>query len=269
MRKWLALAACCLGLTADLGAAGARYGMTREEVEAALGKPAAELMRGPRLILRYPRNGTVELEKGVVVRLTGVPVDDGTPPPPTTTIPADSAFTLDELTEPALEPPIAIPRIGGQDLVAVTQQIEASRNRELMRIVPGPLQFWSTLVVGLVIRSLVTIVVLKFAFKWSDVHADWIQMVIPALADTCSQAAINAAAYALWHTNQLFYVDIGVSYFVLVGVLMKTTHACTLQRAVAVATVAKFASFITWILIAAALLSLLAGSGPPLPAAPR
>ncbi len=260
MPKWLALAACWLGLVASLWAAGARYGMTRAEVEAALGAPAAELTRGPRLILRYPRNGTVELEHGVVVKLTGVPVDDGTPPPPTTTLPPNLNYTLEDLPNLEMRPGTAAPRASTQELMAATERLEASRDQQLVSLVPGPLVYWSTLLVGLVIRALVTIVVLKFAFRWCDVHADWIQMVIPALADTGTQAAINGAAYALWHTNRLFNVDTGIAYFVLIGVLLKTTHACTLQRAVAVATAAKFASFVTWILISAALLNLMAGS---------
>ena len=260
MGRWLALATCWLGLTVCLWAGGVRYGMSREQVEAALGKPIAELVRGPRLILRYPRNGTVEIEKGVVVRLSGVPVDDGTP---TTTTPQSATFTLDELTAAEPARAVNVPRMGTQDLVAVTKRMEENRDRQLLALVPGPPQFWSALAAGLLIRALVTVAVLKFAFKWSDVHAEWLQMIIPALADTLSQAGISAGVYALWHTNQLFNVDVAVSYFVLIGVLMKTTHACTLQRAVAVATAAKFASFVTWILISAALLNLLAGSGKP------
>ncbi len=262
MGRWLALATCWLATVVSLCAGGVRYGMTRDEVVAALGKPTAELTRGPRLILRYPRNGTVELEKGVVVRLSGVPIDDGTAPPTTTVLPRDEeAFTLDDLaTDQAKPPALDLPRIGTQDLVAVTEQIEANRNQELRALVPSPLFFWSGLLVGMVVRSLVTVLALKFAFKWCDVHADWIQMIIPALADAGSQALINGAAFALWHVSQLYYVDVGISYFVLIGVLMKTTHACTLQRAVGVATAAKFASFMVWILISAALLSLMVPS---------
>jgi hypothetical protein len=103
---------------------------------------------------------------------------------------------------------------------------------------------------------LVTAVILKFAFKWSDVHADWSQMFIPALADSITQSVIAAAVYALWKTNHLFFLDTAASYFVLLGVLMKTTHACTLQRAVAVAGAAKLGSIIIWTFISVALLHL-------------
>ena len=260
MPKRLALVAWWLGLVASLWAGGARYGMTREEVVAALGAPAAELTRGPRLILRYPRNGTVELENGVVVRLNGVPVDDGTPPPPTTAPPPNPNYTLEDLPNLEMRQGTAAPRASTQELMAATERLEQGRDKQLLAMVPAPLVYWSSLLVGLVIRALVTVVVLKFAFRWCDVHADWNQMIIPALADTGTQAAINAAAYALWHTNRLFNVDTGIAYFVLIGVLLKTTHACTLPRAVAVATAAKFASCVTWILISAALLNLMAGA---------
>jgi hypothetical protein len=43
---------------------------------------------------------------------------------------------------------------------------------------------------------------------------------------------------------------------VLLGVLMKTTHACTLQRAVAVAGAAKLASVVIWTFLSVALLHL-------------
>jgi hypothetical protein len=109
---------------------------------------------------------------------------------------------------------------------------------------------------GLLVRTLVTAVVLKMAFKWSDVHADWSQMFIPALADSITQSVIAAAVYALWKTNQLFFLDTAASYFVLLGVLMKTTHACTLQRAVAVTGAAKLASVVMWTFLSVALLHL-------------
>src|SRR5512142_958637 len=113
MRRWLALATCWLAMAVSLCAGGVRYGMTRAEVVAALGKPLADLTRGPRLILRYPRNGTVELEQGVVVRLSGVPIDDGTAPPTTTVRRSDEgAFTLDELATDQAKPVLELPRIG-------------------------------------------------------------------------------------------------------------------------------------------------------------
>jgi len=258
MGKRLALLACWLGLSAGLWAGGARYGMTRAEVEAALGQPTAALTRGPRFVLLYPRNGVVELEGGVVVKLSGVPVDDGTRARPAAP-PATTITTLEEdLARAAPAARVEHFREENRRLLREAQQtLAGGHDRELLAAIPNPSRFWSGLGFGLLFRTLVTVVVLKVAFKWSDVHADWSQMFLPALADTFSQAGVSATAFAVWHTTRLFYVDVGISYFVLLGVLMKTTHACTLSRAVAVAGAAKLASFVIGVLIAAALLNLM------------
>ena len=143
-------------------------------------------------------------------------------------------------------------------LEEATEKLAASHDNVQLDLRPKPARFWTGLIVGLVVRALFTVVVLKLAFKWSDVHADWGQMFIPALADTVTQSGISAAAFALWKTTQLFYIDSAISYFVLLGVLMKTTHACTLQRAVAVAGAAKLTSLVLWAAISVVLTHLLA-----------
>jgi hypothetical protein len=81
-------------------------------------------------------------------------------------------------------------------------------------------------------------------------------MWLPALADTLSRSLIAALAMLLWHTSQLFHVDDCIAYFVLLFTLMKTTHACTLPRAVGVAMAAKITSIIVWTLLAVILLNL-------------
>ncbi len=139
---------------------------------------------------------------------------------------------------------------------AITERLEEQHGKMDIALVPTPRVFWTGAVIGWVCRILITIVVLKIAFKWSDVHADWIQMVIPAAADTVTQSVIQGVAFAVWKTDQLFHLDAAISYFVLLGVLMKTTHACTLSRAVAVAGAAKLASLVMWALISVMILHL-------------
>jgi hypothetical protein len=258
MGKNLALLTLWTGLTISLWAGGIRYGMSRAEVETALGKPVSVLSQGPRLILLYPKSGRVELEQGVVVKLTGVPVEDEPPAPPPPAAAAKPTPSKENAARAAAEAKIEKARQENQRLIEeATEKLAESHNKVPLVIGPSPRQFWSTLVAGLVFRTLVTVVVLKIAFKWNDMHADWGQMYLPALADTATQAGIGAAAYTLWRADHLFYVDAAVSYFVLLGVLMKTTHACTLQRAVAVAGAAKLSSLVMWALISVVLLNLL------------
>jgi hypothetical protein len=265
MRKWTVLLVLCLSLGASLWGKGIRYGMSQAEVEAILGKPAAVLTKGPRLVLLYPKNGRIELEQGVAVSIANVPVDiensSASPvpaPPARTDTAAPSPPTEEEQAQAVAEA-----RVGQHQkeiqrrLEEVTEKLSEGQGRVPFKIGPTPEEFWTGLAAGFVLRTLLTAVVLKMAFKWSDVHADWGQMFIPALADTVTQAVIGAVVYAFWRTDQLFHLDVAVSYFVLLGVLMKTTHAGTLQRAVAVAGAAKLASIVMWALLSVMILNLL------------
>ena len=67
MGRFAALLALFLSLTIGAWAAGVRYGMSRAEVEEALGTPTAELKQGARFVLLYPKAGRVEFEGDVVV----------------------------------------------------------------------------------------------------------------------------------------------------------------------------------------------------------
>ncbi len=266
--------------------------MTRAEVEAALGKPSAALTMGNRLVLLYPNGGRIEFEQGVVITAVKVPVDTSaspapaspaptTPPapapasPPAAVAPPPAAPPAAQATLPAPQPAAQAPAPKTEDaqakaeaemerarqenqrrMEAITERLEEQHGKMNIEVGPSPRIFWTSAVIGWVCRIVITIVVLKMAFKWSDVHADWIQMVIPAVADTVTQSLVQGVAFALWKTDQLFHIDAAISYFVLLGVLMKTTHACTLARAVAVAGAAKLASLVMWALISVLILHL-------------
>ena len=238
--------------------------MNRAEVEAALGKPTAALTKGTRLVLVYPHGGRVELEQGGVTTAVNVAMDTGTADAPAATSPAP--------LEPKVEAPppktdaaqakaeAKMERLRQENqrrLEEITERLEADHGKVHITLGPRPGEFWKVIAVGWLCRILITVVVLKAAFKWSDVHADWGQMFIPALADALTQSGIQAAVYAIWKTDQLFHLDAAVSFFVLLGVLMKTTHACTLQRAVAVAGAAKLASLVMWALLSVIILQLM------------
>jgi len=258
---WLLLAPLLL-------AKGVRYGMTPEEVEAALGKPAARLTQGERLVFVYPKSGRVEFEKNEAVRILNVALDSGEPAP------AAAPAAPPARPGAAAKPPARVPQTdetGAIDdakaqkaradfqrrLEQATERMEADAHKLPVGLTIDPARFWPAFVADLVLHALFTVAVLKLAFKWSDVHADWSQMILPALADTLTQAVIRGAAFALWKVENLYYIDTGISYFVLLFVLMKTTHACTLQRAVTVAGAAKLASIVLTALVTMVLLNLL------------
>jgi hypothetical protein len=265
MRQCAFILVVCLSLGVSLWGKGVRYGMSQAEVEVILGKPAAVLTKGSRLVLLYPKSGRIELEQNAAVSIANLPIDTGEsiassapPKPARTDIAPEPAPTEDDQAQAAADAKLERRRQEIQRrMEEATEKLSADSGKTPFVVGPSPSQFWSGLVAGLVFRTLLTVVVLKMAFKWSDVHADWVQMFLPALTDTATQAIIRTAVYTLWRTDQLFHLDVAVSYFVLLWVLMKTTHACTLPRAVAVAGAAKLASIVMWALVSIMILNLL------------
>ncbi len=257
MGKPLALLACWLGLTVGLWAGGVQYGMNRGQIEAALGKPIAVLNRGPRLILLYPGRGRVELERGVVVSLVGVAADDGTPEAAVAAAAKAASISEEDIAEIDARQRAEKIRLENRRLIEETRAtLAGSHDKELLTAVRRPREFWSGLAAGLFVRALVTVGVLKLAFLGGAGRAGWGQLILSALADTITQAATGAAAFALWRADHVFYLDVAVSYFVLAGVLWLTTRTCTLGRAAAVAGIAKLVSFALWALIWAVFRSL-------------
>lgn len=262
-------------------------GMSQAEVEGLLGKPNSVLHRGKRTLLLYPQKGRVEFEEGRAVLFSNVhaptsgsvttdatnkpgessPAAEKAQAKATTQATADAAAKSTGIPTSKAFAPAKSNELTEDDNSEIARQ-QAALADSLTRLSekPGSLDserptpavgFWTSLLVECVVRILVTVVVLKLAFRWADVHADWGQMWLPALADSLTRAGIAAAALHFWHTTELLHIDDGVSYFVLLLTLMRTTHACTLPRAVAVAMAAKLASLVIWVLLAAVLLSLL------------
>ncbi len=255
----LAVMVCAICVTHALGA-GVAVGMERSDVETALGKPSAILQRDDRLILVYPKNGRVELAKGRVVEMANVPLSDEVFEVPETTKPVtppagNHADESDDETSIALESKSASPGISTppHDEYAKDDHDAEDEDSESAGLPILPL-----LIVA-ACRTVVMIVVLKLAFKWADVHADWSQMIAPALSDTVVRIAIVLIAEKALGITDLFYADEALAYLALIFVLTKTTHACTLSRALAVAAAAKLTSIVVGSLIVVMVLSLLAG----------
>jgi len=116
---------------------------------------------------------------------------------------------------------------------------------------------WVVMLLQALLSLPVTVVVLKYAFKWCDVDADWSQMWLPALVDTVVRGAVQGTAEALWGVDTLFYLDEGLAFFALLFVLIKTTHACTAARAIGVAFAAKFVGIVVWAILSVFILGLL------------
>lgn len=269
MKMWLACLSFLLCTVISL-AAGISEGMSRQEVETRLGRPLSTLDKGETTILRYPNQGRVEFVAGKVVRMTHVPrLDDSAPTPAQvasepapTEVPVKTVPEIREKappSEPEPESEWAINTKAQQEFEAAVERLanppqtgSSGLLAEDMGLVASPTHFWLHLVVALFVHVAVGMVVLKLAFAWTEVHADWLQMFFPALAAALSGALVRGVAYALWHTEHLFYLDDAVSYGVLFFALLKATHACTWQRAAGVAMASKLMSMVIWVFLSVA-----------------
>ena len=259
-----------------LGAAGIREGMSRAEVEAELGLPLSSMAVGDRLILNYPDNGRVELEGGRVTRVVRVRHQDDPATPEDlaaqAAAQAEAAARAAEEAEAAEEAKWEKESAAAEAEWAKAQdesrgQIESAVERlsgDQERLAQGgavedfglaspAAHFWPELLVAVLIQVAVGMVILKLAFAWTDVHADWGQMFLPALAAAGSGALVRAGAFAFLGTQQLFHLDDAISYGVLLFTLMKTTHACTLARAAGVAMATKLMAIVVWTFLGVAL----------------
>ncbi len=275
MRKTLACLAFLLWTVAG-AAAGIREGMSRAEVEAELGKPLSVMTQGDTAVLSYPNRGRVELVKDRVTDIVRVRRQDD-PPTPEEAAAAAAAKAEEEaraaLAAEAAEAAKAEKEAAAAEAAWAKQNADAQRKMEAAveslsaehgnpgagiaagDLMPqsSPAHFWLELAVSLAVQTGVGMVILKLAFKWADVHADWDQMLWPALAAACAGAAVRAAVYAAWNTTECFHVDDAISYFALLITLLKATHACTWQRAVGVAAAAKLMSIVVWVFLSVAI----------------
>ena len=265
LASWLLAAVC-----AD--AEGVREGMTRAEVEAEVGKPLSVLARGETTVMRYPNDGRVELVDGKVTRVVRVrhASDPATPEEVAAEEAAKAAKAESEAAkakaaadakaevesskagaEAQRELESAVDRMTEEHAAAPTATMGELGMRE------SPSRFWTLLGVGALVQVGVGMVILKLAFKWADVHADWSQMLWPALAGMAGGVAVRAVGYAALGVSEFFRVDDAVSYLALLAALLKTTHACTWQRAIAVAAAAKLMTLVVWVFLSVALTQML------------
>lgn len=119
--------------------------------------------------------------------------------------------------------------------------------------------YWIMVLLQCVFTIPITAMILKLSFKWCDVDADWKQMWLPAAVDTFTRAGVQALIYVGLETTMTFHIDDAIAFFALLTALIKTTHACTFARAVAVAMIAKIAGIIVWALLSVFLLRMAIG----------
>ena len=256
MKRFLRLGLVWLFVGVSLTMAeGIQFGMSPDQVKQELGRPRSTMVGANREVWIYEGGGRVEFVAGRATSITDLPITelltkDTAIPGSATGATAGSDGELGEMIDESAD---AQEMVGGfpsfddiEDFDSLGEgEEELSPTHELV-----------ALGLELLIGFLVMIPVLKGAFAWSDIHGDWSQMILPALAAVVSGTVVRAVAYYGMGTDQLFHVDHVISYATLLFVLMKTTHASTMKRAVTVAGVAKVASIVVWSLLSVFLLQL-------------
>lgn len=249
-----------------------------EEFEALVGPPSSVLHKGNTTVLVYPNRGRAEFVDGKAVFIKGIKVLDtvegqgaaqaaGAKPQPQPKAPVLSPQEQEEMEEYG-----RVLTKEERAQVAVAQAAEAERlkrQEEFLNnggapkppVEPEPAANpWLLMLLQAVFTVPITAVVLKYSFTWCDVDSEWKQMWLPAAADTFVRTAVQAGAQAAWGMTMLFHVDDFLAFFALLFVLIKTTHACTLQRAVAVTMIAKVASVVVWAILSVFILGVMFGS---------
>ncbi len=96
-------------------------------------------------------------------------------------------------------------------------------------------------------------VVLKLAFRWEDLQASWLELLLPAFVAAATGAVTRGVAWSLWQSTELFRLDDALSFGALIIALLKLTNACTLSRAAGVAVAAKLMTIVVWSVLSVAL----------------
>lgn len=277
MKRWIIGLLTVCWWSGMLVAAGLSYQMTPEEVKAAAGPPTSLLERGGRAIWMYPDGGRVEFENGRVVTIQNMLMATEAEVLAAEEEAAEAERLAVEETERVaaeaeaaraaesakLEAEMAEAHAETMEMISDSiEQLEAQHDGGMPDLGLGPppaSEFWIALAVQSMLGVVIMMLVLKMAFKWSDIHADWAQLFLPAIVDMFAGTVIRGGGYALLKTDQFYHIDDGVSFFALLITLKLATHASTLQRAVAVAVAAKLASIVVWTVLSVVILQSLFG----------
>lgn len=240
-----------LGLAGLLLGEGIRLNMTGPEVEMAVGRPTSQLARGDRAIWNYPEGGQVVLEGGRVVSFKNLAEATEGGDLPEEAVAAETVTSdLVNEAEAVVEADFEIRSAEEMDEFSETvKELEAlhqegPRAMQEAMMPPPAKSGWGAVMAEALFMMILSVIVLKIAFKWSDIDSEWKQMFLPALANVVTATSVLVVAKLVLGTSEVFYLDHALSYFVLVLVLQRTTHASSLARAVSVAGVTKIASIV-------------------------
>lgn len=255
-------------------------GMTMQEVESDLGKPASRLEFGEREVLIYEDNGRLEFQNGNLYRIDGktapeiiapaaspMQLQDTAPsqhdaPPPQHLL--DSELDLSDLaaektiTETSADRTATIEEFGGNyDYGNLLAEFEASldgydsaRHNSLGPMPARPLLETG---VGFIIEALITLVVLKIAFNLCGFPCLWHQIILLSVL-----TAIVGAALALVLKAGLFNpVRIGTSFLLLLVLIRQCTDVREWSTAIKIALTARVVSIIVMWLAFAGMLALI------------
>lgn len=244
---------CLTAVRADIVA-----GTKRADVIAELGKPSSTASRGSREILQYPKGLRLELEGGVVVDIRGYvpqgvsPADIAAaaePPPPKpkaetkSPAPATSKSSTGTAVKNAPPPPPApalpneeefSPAAAANALGDEVDKMTTAWGGGVTAPLPTPSQSqnWLEIVLKFVLRFLISVGLLRLAFKYWEMDAFW--------SGTFAIAAIDASVHAIMEAldpitegfTTLGHVDGALAWFVMIFTVQRFCFNKRLQNAV-------------------------------------
>lgn len=211
-----------------------RPGMTREEVENALGYPSAVIVKGNRSVLFYPGRNRVVFTNDRVSFVTA---------------------GLEDFSEYSSVPVAGTPK--GEARVELPRADEARPSRpaaeasrwwtldpldsRLVREHP-----WIGFASSFLLGTLILVVMLRLTFALFDLRADWLALLWPALAATAAEVAIGAFAVGVWEVRKLYHVHQLLACYVLIRVLARCVPSASRAHSAAAGVLAMFAKLIVW-----------------------
>lgn len=270
LRATLALGTALLSALPCGAAIG--IGDSRDEVMRQLGKPTSIARRGEHEIFLYPKGGRIELVGGKVSDVKGPLPTSATAgsadaPAPRTPSASEGPQTKSSgAHQPRSQedaPPLENdynPAIAANELAKHVEKMDTAWGASPPGSdVHSPLEAWPEFLTGLLLRFTFTIVALKLAFKYWEMDAFWMGVLLIAGVDLILHAIFELLGPASGGFTTLLAVENGVPGLVMIFTIHRFCFNKRIQHAVLTAAAVKVVATMLYIFAGVAMLNLAYG----------
>ena len=214
---------------------------TREQVIEELGKPTSMAKLGQREIMIYPKGVRLEFEGGKIVSAKGIVLSENVAAPVVPVAVEKSAMkpALIELGKEKGELMRAMAKPDEPDVMGTTppgavnaiEQMERSHEQAQQPKAPKPFDFIG-LVVGVVLKFLLTVAALKLACKYWAAEVFWSTILTVCAADAAVSGGMTLVGELLLGFPTLFNADDLVGGIVMLFLLKKLSVNHAISQAI-------------------------------------